>query len=52
MREFWSAGDDPRSVGRRGHLRAAVCPLGGAAVDGFVMKKQAGVRPESVLVAD
>lgn len=51
--EFWSARDDSGvCVGRRGSLRAGVCPPGGAGVDGYVMKKQAGVRPGSVLVAD
>lgn len=59
MRGFWSARDDS-GVGaeedggwRRGRLRAGVRPPGGAAVDGFVMKKQAGVCFRvRVLVAD
>lgn len=56
--EFWAARDDSgvseeeRGEEGKSASGAGVCPPGGAGVDGFVMKKQAGVRPGSALVAD
>lgn len=50
----WGNSGPPETTPSRGWEResAGVCPSGGDGVDGFVMKKQAGVRPGSVQVAD